>query len=437
MNWIIPLVLSMAGFVPVTYLLTNAYLSRRREHVRRVPPGPTGDVTIVIPVHGETAERFRATIRSACGQGCRVIVVGDGCDEPYRSLTRAEGGEFVGLPERGGKKRALAAGLPYVTTPFVLFLDSDTALPEQAVARLSTYFAPEVGGVGANLLHTENPSIAAGCAEFVERAREVVLRATSSRGNVLYLDGACMMFRTELIRPFVASEEFQHLRVLGRETPLGDDWQLTDYVLSQGFRTVKAYDVGAVTQPPATLGAFVRQNVRWMRSSWIRLGRYLRGAGPSDPGLFYRLELIGTYALPLVTFALVIARFPLFLHVVDGLLLRAYLATSHGVAIAHSATRPFSWYHVFLPVQTVSGLIGTGAFLGAVANRLPPHRRLRTLACGALGSSLLLVTAIYGLATIWRASRWRGETRGGRPTGPIAPAAGGGGFAAGGPYLRR
>lgn len=437
MNWLVLLALSVVGLVPVTYLLVNAYLSRRRERVARVHPSSTRDVTIVIPVHAESIERFRSALRSACRQGSRVIVVGDGCDEPYRSLTRLEGSEFVALSNRGGKKRALAAGLAHVTTPFVLFLDSDTTLPDGAVTRLLSYFAPEVGGVGANLLHEESDSIAAGCAEFVERAREVVLRAMSSRGNVLYLDGACMMFRTELIRSFVASEEFLHLHVLGRETPLGDDWQLTDHVLNQGFRTVKAYDVGAVTRPPGNLGAFVRQNVRWMRSSWIRLGRYLRGAGPSAPGFFYRVELLGTYALPLVTFALVIARFPLFVHLLEGVVSRAYLATSHGLYLAHFAARPFSWAHLFLPVQTAVGLVGAGAFLGAVADRLPPHRRLRTLACGVLGSSLLLLTAVYGLVTVWRASAWRSGPSPEAPRGQDATGSGGGGFAAGTAFWRR
>ena len=435
-NWVLALVLSVAGLVPVTYLLTNAYLSRRRGRNVRGEPRPPAAITIVMPVYGEDADRFRASVRSAVRQGSRVIVVGDGCEEPYRSIVRSEGAEFVALPERGGKKRALAAGLAQVTSPFVLFLDSDTVVPDGGAAALSAYFADDVGGVGANLLHPDSDSVAAGCSEFVERAREVVLRAMSSRGNVLYLDGACMMFRTELVRPFVASDAFQRLRVFGRETPLGDDWLLTDYVLGRGYRTVKAYDVGAVTSAPGTVQGFVRQNVRWMRSSWIRLGQYLRGAGPRDPGLFYRMELIGTYALPLLTFALAIARFPMSLHLVERWTGAAYRFLTTGVLFDRSLSL-FSWHHLLFSLQTALGLVGTGAFVGAVANRLPPHRRLRTLACGLLGSGLLLLTAVYGLVTVWRASSWRESLRPGSPQPREASSPVVGWAPSTGPYLRR
>jgi cellulose synthase/poly-beta-1,6-N-acetylglucosamine synthase-like glycosyltransferase len=436
-NWLLALVLSVVGLVPVTYLLTNAYLSRRRARVLQGPPSPPESITIVIPVYGEEPQRFRSSVRSAVRQGCRVIVVGDGCSEPYRSIAHSEGAEFVALPQRGGKKQALAAGLARVSTPFVLFVDSDTWIPDGAAAALSSYFADDVGGVGANLLHRDSDSIAAGASEFVERAREVVLRAMSSRGNVLYLDGACMMFRTELIRPFVASESFQHLRIFGRETSLGDDWLLTDHVLGRGYRTVKAYDVGAVTHPPESVGGFVRQNVRWMRSSWIRLGQYLRGAGPRDPGLFYRLELIGTYSLPLVTLALAIARFPMSIHLFDHFAGAAYLWVTTGSEVTRSSVGALSWHHLLLPIQTAAGLVGTGAFIGAVVNRLPPQRRLRTLACGVFGSGLLLVSAIYGLVTVWRTTSWRDSLGRGLPGVRELPPAASDWAPSPGPYLRR
>jgi cellulose synthase/poly-beta-1,6-N-acetylglucosamine synthase-like glycosyltransferase len=434
-NWVLTISLSILGLVPVTYLLTNAYLSRRKARVERVAPGDPSDLTIVVPVHGEDPDRFAATVTSVARQGCRGIVVGDGVVEPYATMARSAGLEFVAVPGRGGKKRALAAGLERVTTPFVLFLDSDTTLPDGGAAQMSTYFAPEVGGVGANLLHPESTAVAAGCAEFVERAREVVLRAMSSRGNVLYLDGACMMFRTELIRAYVASDEFQRLTVFGRETPLGDDWLLTDFVLSQGLRTVKAYDVGAITQAPATIPGFLRQNARWMRSSWIRLGRYVRGAGPRDPGLFYRLELLGTYALPLVTLALVIGRIPLYLHLADDFAGHLASLALLGIRFGPGGAIQLPLGHVIFSAQTVAGLVGTGVFLGAVVDHLPPQRRLRTLACGLLASTLLFGTAIYGLVTVWRTSSWRD---------PPAPATTGRtetpapGYSAGGlPFLRR
>ena len=420
-EWLVPAVIFAVGLVPVSYFLVNARLSRRRSRGRRVAPLPPDEVTIVVPVHAEPAGPFRKTVRSLVGQGSRVVVVGDGCDAPYRAIAVAEGAEFVALAERGGKKPALAAGVREVRTPFVLFVDSDTLLPDGAVAKLTTYFAPKVGGVGANLYVEGTGSIAAGSAEFFERSREVVLRAMSSRGNVLYLDGACMMFRTELIRSYVGSEEFQHLKVLGRPTRLGDDWLLTDHVLDQGYRTVKAYDVGAVTRAPKSLADFARRNARWARSSWIRLGRYLRGQGPKNAGLFYRWELLATYALPLISLALLLARLPVLLHASTVFLHHLAVLVSAGAARWDVGIRSGRWDRLFFATQTVTGLVGTGSFVGAVADRLPRRRRLRTLACGLIGSGLLFVMMIYGLATFWRSSSWRDGTPG--PGSGVPPTA--------------
>ncbi len=409
----------LAGLVPVVFLLVNALLSRRRASGGRVRALPPKEVTIVIPVHAERPERFEECLRSAVRQGSRVVVVGDGCEEPYRSLARQAAAEFIHLPEQGGKKRALAAGLREVTTPFVLFVDSDTELPEHAVRDLSTYFEAGVGGVGANLFVRASGSPAARAAEFVERAREVVLRAMSSRGNVLYLDGACMMFRTEVVRPYVLSDEFQRLTVLGRPTRLGDDWQLTDYVLRQGLRTVKAYPVAVVTERPETLADFVRQNVRWSRSGWIRVGRYLRGEGPQNPGLFYRFELVGTYALPLLALALGIVRLPAYLHMVERFL-DPFTDAVMGLVPSSPVFHVSPLVRAFFSVQVAVGGLAAGAFGGAVARRLPPGDRARTLAWGMLGSVLLLPTTIYALLTFWRSPVWRGSARG-RSDGSIVP----------------
>jgi glycosyltransferase involved in cell wall biosynthesis len=399
---LIAIVLLAAAFLPTSYLLTNVLLSRRRARSPRGSAIAPSEVTIVVMVYHEPAELFVQCLRSVVAQGCRVLVVGDAVEEPYRSLTEHVGGEFVRLPVHGGKKAAMAEGIRSVATPYVLFVDADTVLPDGAAIGLGAYFADGVGGVGANLSVRDTGTGVAAAAEFVERAREVVLRAMSARGNVLYLDGACMMFRTEQVRHYILSEEFQRLEVAGRASTLGDDWLLTDHVLALGLTTVKAYDVHVVTCPKETVPAFVRQNVRWSRSNWIRLGRYLRGAGPDHPGLFYRAELAGTYALPVLVVALAVLRGPIEFRMFQHQVLDPLVRTIVGVgASGPGAHYGVSWWEVASRLQSVVGLAGTGVFLGEVAKRVEPRRRLRTIAYGALGSVVLLATSIYGLVTFW------------------------------------
>ncbi len=398
------LTLPFLGVIPVAYLLTNALLSRARDRRRTTGTLASGSATIIIPVHGEPPEEFAETLAGVARQGSRWIVVGDGCDQPYRGMVAQAGGEFVALPEHVGKKAAMAIGLERVTTPLVLFLDSDTVLPAGAAERMASYFAGRVGGVGASLSVRDTGTAFARSGEFVERAREVVLRAMSTRGSVLYLDGACAMYRTELVRPFVLSESFQRSPLLGRPSPLGDDWMLTDHVLREGWETVRAYDVRAVTRPKESFGAFVRQNVRWSRSNWIRLGSYLRSGAPAAVGRFYQFEVVGTYLLPIIALVTLVERVPMFTHAFSG--------ASTGLAafvwrLVHAFV-PFShdlWLSVTRVSLTVAGAFATGAFAGAVV-RDASGSRLRLLAYGLLGSAVLFVASIWGLVTFWKIPPW-------------------------------
>lgn len=401
---IVYLALGVLGVVPTSYLLINAYLGGRRAARGPGRIVPRSEITIVTPVRDEPPGVFRESIASIARQGCPFLVVGDGCLEPYRSLTEALGGRFVGLRAHLGKKGAFSAGLALVRTPFVLFVDSDTVLPPRAAEDLASHFAPGVGGVSANLTVKETGHPVAVCAEFVERAREVVLRAMSTRGSVLYLDGACTMFRTEVIRPCVASSDFQDLRVLGRPSPLGDDWQLTDFLLRNGYTAVKAYDVRVVTQPKANFAGFVRQNVRWARSNWIRLGRYVSGRGPKGRSAFFTFEVVGTYGLPLIALATLLARLPFVLH--DAARVPSTLDGAAQFLLRDVVGIPRSMVGALVHLGlTLLGAFATGLFLGTVLSR-SRHPALRLVAYGAVGSAILFATTVYGLLTFWKRPRW-------------------------------
>ncbi len=399
----------VVGFVPIGYLLFNAYYSgRRARHSSRVVV-PADQITIVVPVHAQRPEAFRASIESIALQGCPFVVVGDGSLEPYRTMTEGRGGEFVYQPEQAGKKAALRAGMARVATPYVLFVDSDTVLPRDGAVRMASHFAPRVGGVGANLSVRDTGRAVASASEFVERAREVVLRAMSSRGSVAYLDGAGAMYRTELIREYVSSAEFQDLSVLGRPSHLGDDWLLTDFVLRAGYLTVKAYDVHVITAPAETFRAFARKNVRWARSNWIRLGSYFRRGFPRAAGRFYALEMTATYLIPLIALATLVTRVPLVAHSLE----RSASDAGSILLVLVRAIIPIprlSWTGLTRLGSFILGTIATGAFVGATV-RANPHPRLRLLAYGAVATLILFATSIYGLCTFWVEPKW-GPRRG-------------------------
>ncbi|MGA8542121.1 MAG: glycosyltransferase [Thermoplasmata archaeon] len=396
--------LPFLGAIPVAYLLANALFSRSYDRHRPRVNVPPSDVTIVIPVHNASPDVFEACVSAVATQGSRWWVIGDAADLPYRTITERHGGSFLPLRERVGKKGALGAGLEKVTTPLVLFVDCDTVLPPGAVTRLASHFSPRVGGVGASLSVQDTGTVHARAAEFIERAREVVLRAMSARGNVLYLDGATAMYRTEVIRPFVRSSEFRDSRLFGRATALGDDWMLTDFLLREGYETVRAYETRVVTYPQPTFSGFVRQNVRWSRSNWIRLGSYVRRGAPRGVGRFYMFEVAGTYLLPVVAWVTLAARLPILTHSLSE---ASGSLDSLGLVFLHQfgLTSRESWLEFSRLSLTVLGAFATGAFTGAVVR---DHRgpRLRFLANGTLGAVVLFLTSLYGLLTFWKRPAW-------------------------------
>ncbi|HTT14526.1 MAG TPA: glycosyltransferase [Thermoplasmata archaeon] len=407
------LLLLPIGFVPILYLLTNAFYSKRRGLLRARIEATPEEITILIPVHAQRPEVFARCLDTVGAQGCAFVVVGDGVDEPYRALTQSHGGQFLALSENQGKKVALRTGLAQVHTPYVLFVDSDVLLPAGAAVALARQMAPGIGGVGANLGAVETGRWVAPAAEFVERSREVVLRAMSTRGSVPYLDGACVLHRTELIRPYVDSAEFVEMRVAGRPSRLGDDWQLTDFLLHAGYRTVKAYDVRVLVFPKETARSFVRQNVRWARSNWIRLGAYFRRGFPRTAGRFYALEVTATYLVPIITLATLLLRLPLIAHALEGSStdLRDVLVRLLPAVVGVPRN---SWLSLVHFSSVILGAFATGSFVGA-AMRTSARPTLRLVAFGAVAMAIMFATSIYGLVTFWVEPRWTGPATSDRP----------------------
>ena len=60
-------------------------------------------------------------------------------------------------------------------------------------------FTDDVGGVGANLRIIEDGRVLSYASEFVERSREVILRAMNHNGHVMILDGGAAIYRTEIV----------------------------------------------------------------------------------------------------------------------------------------------------------------------------------------------------------------------------------------------
>lgn len=385
----------------VFYYLINSYSSMKYTSSTDSSIVKLENATIVVPVYNEKEEIFLEAIDSVAKQGCRFVVVGDSSYEPYKSIVESKGGVFIHQPVRQGKKKALVRAMDHVNTEYVVFMDSDTILPDNAVSSMMSHFVENVGGVGANLTIRKTGEPLSYASEFVERTREVIFRAMSAHGNVMNLDGACVMYKSEIISPFILSSEFSGMSVLGNVSSLGDDWQMTGYIIKNGYRAVKDYSTKVQCYPQDSMKKFFRQNLRWSRSNWIRFGRELRDGTIIKAGRFYTLEMVYTFALPFIALGIGAFKLYSFLLFNNGAFqiedIFTYALFGNMSAIGH---------HIFMRVATTLANIGGSAiFLGAVVHRMSGER-LKTIAYGALALGVLFLTSIYGLVTFWKGTGW-------------------------------
>ena len=138
------------------YTLNAYYLMKHKREESDGKGYSSDDVTILVPVYNEKVDVFEKVIRQVKEQGTKYVVVGDSSNEPYRTIVEQNGGIFVHLKTRNGKRMAISEGMKYVESKFVLFVDSDTTLPGNTVNKLLEHFDGNVGGGWSKRLHKED-----------------------------------------------------------------------------------------------------------------------------------------------------------------------------------------------------------------------------------------------------------------------------------------
>ncbi len=394
---------SVFSVVSTIFYVINSYRSvRYKQPMNDIASGPS-DVTIIVPVYKENTDFFEKVLTAIQTQGANVIVVGDGCTYPYSEIAARHAFTFLATPERGGKRKALSLAMHYVQTPFVMFVDSDTLLPSNAVRELLSSFTDDVGGVGANLRIIEDGRVLSYASEFVERSREVILRAMNHNGHVMILDGGAAIYRTEIVKPFILSSEFYDYRVLGRKSVAGDDRQLTSYVIKSGFKALKNYNVNVSTPSQKTLSSYYKQQVRWARNGWYYFFKDLFGGTARKAGAFYTFELIYVYLLPIFFLGLSLTELYFFLFAHHYSYYR--FALSHDLLYFLTTLFTLGFLRFTRFATTLINGVSILVFGAAISNNMA-RNRLKTFAYGSVGLIIMFVATLHGLVTFWKQGSW-------------------------------
>lgn len=156
------------------------------------------DVTVVIPVHNESADHLRRLIPHLSG-AFEVFIIDDGSTFP---LANIDGARIIRRDTAGGPAVARNAALPHITTKFTFFLDADTSLEDDSWTKLLAHFQDSSIGLVAPRVASKPGSTLLQRYEEIESPLDLGTEPARVRMNsrVSYVPTAALMIRTDLLR---------------------------------------------------------------------------------------------------------------------------------------------------------------------------------------------------------------------------------------------
>ncbi len=228
-------------------------------------------VSVIVPVYKENLKLFNNCLKSIYNEKPdELIVVINGHDEyekEYEKIAKKYKAKVYNL-DQAAKRPAIALGIKKAKNDILLLLDSDTVLRKNALKKLLKAFKdPKVGGATTKqMIMNSNASIVRKFAGWMEDIRFAIgQKAQSSFNAVGCLPGRAIAFRKSIIEDHL--ESFLNEKFLGQICTSGDDRYLTSVVLKKGYKTVLQADAEVYTNCPDTFGGFLKQQLRWARSS--------------------------------------------------------------------------------------------------------------------------------------------------------------------------
>ncbi|WFU92092.1 chitooligosaccharide synthase NodC (plasmid) [Rhizobium sp. CC1099] len=266
-------------------------------------------VDVIVPCFNEDPRTLSECLASIANQeyagDVRVYVVDDGSRNrdavaPVHTAYALDPMfTIILLPENVGKRKAQIAAIRRSSGDLVLNVDSDTILASDVIAKLVPKMQDPAVGAAMGQLTASNRSDT-----WLTRLIDMEYwlacneeRAAQARfGAVMCCCGPCAMYRRSALLSLLDQYESQFFR--GKPSDFGEDRHLTILMLRAGFRTEYVPGAIAATVVPDRLGPYLRQQLRWARSTFrdTLLGLRLL------PGLdrYLTLDVVGQNLGPLL-----------------------------------------------------------------------------------------------------------------------------------------
>ncbi|OAF09200.1 chitooligosaccharide synthase NodC [Bradyrhizobium centrolobii] len=240
-----------------------------------IPPS----VDVIIPCFNEDPQTLSACLQSIASQDyageLRVYVIDDGSTNRgdvapiHQAFARDPRFEFILLQKNVGKRKAQIAAIRRSSADFVLNVDSDTKLANDVVTKLVGKMQDPAIGAAMGQLTASNRT-ESWLTQLIDMEYWLACneeRAAQARfGAVMCCCGPCAMYRRSALDLLLDQYETQFFR--GKPSDFGEDRHLTILMLKAGFRTEYVPDAVAETVVPDSMAPYLRQQLRWARSTF-------------------------------------------------------------------------------------------------------------------------------------------------------------------------
>jgi cellulose synthase/poly-beta-1,6-N-acetylglucosamine synthase-like glycosyltransferase/peptidoglycan/xylan/chitin deacetylase (PgdA/CDA1 family)/spore germination protein YaaH len=262
--------LAVGRVILIGVLAIRQYTEDKKFNHTQIDTAMLPPVSIIVPGYNEEVTAIK-TIQSLLKteySAFEIIFVDDGSkDKTYELVNSAYGNHplvKVLTKPNGGKASALNFGIAHARYDFVVCIDADTQLKNDAIYHLMVYFTDEEIGAVAGTVKVGNENNLITRWQSIEyiTAQNMDRRAFDLINSITVVPGAIGAFRKSAIS---RAGGFTY-------DTLAEDCDLTMRILKQGYIVKNCDEAIAYTEAPETLSGLLKQRFRWsfgvMQSFW-------------------------------------------------------------------------------------------------------------------------------------------------------------------------
>lgn len=302
-------------------MLAFTLLMSRLEKPRRDREGVMADarVTVVVPAYNEDCDALSACLDSLVAQSRKpneIFVIDDGSNKVDYKVVKKEFEDkacIFGIKtnwvrkENGGKRHAQAIAFSQTPdTDIYVTVDSDSILDSRAIEELLQPFSdPQIQSVAGVVVAKNNrTNMLARITDLLFVTGQLIDRSMmSALGNVLVNSGGLAAYRGEIVRTNLDAylqEEF-----FGHHIEFSDDSMLILFSLEKG-KTVQQPTAFVFTMMPDNFSHHFRQQLRWMKGSFIRSWWRLKYLPINSYGFFRQAMGWAQFVMTTILFVLML-----------------------------------------------------------------------------------------------------------------------------------